>query len=207
MSSYSYHIAILNENICFTGFLIFFFFAHKKIKIFRVGGKNRVGRVTPIKQFFFLGLSNKKVRNYFFFLKFFSWPWQPVQTYLITNINIWLTLMKTRHIVHRGNSFISYWNTWNALHFFSQLHEILSMFIECIRTIIWLFFLPINHVNSTLFFLWPLCRIDINIWNGLDFKKIVGGCRGGGGTCMSEVYRYVPLLTTPFSGGDPPFYT
>ena len=52
MSSYSYHIAILNENICFTGFLNFFF-AHKKIKIFRVGGKNRVGRVTPIKQFFF----------------------------------------------------------------------------------------------------------------------------------------------------------
>ena len=32
-----------------------FFFAHKKIKIFRVGGKNRIGRVTPIKQFF-LGL-------------------------------------------------------------------------------------------------------------------------------------------------------
>ena len=55
MSSYSYHIAILNENICFTGFKKFFF-AHKKIKIFRVGGKNRVGRVTPIKQFFFLGL-------------------------------------------------------------------------------------------------------------------------------------------------------
>ena len=35
-----------------------FFFAHKKIKIFRVGGKNRVGRVTPIKQFF-LGLIGK----------------------------------------------------------------------------------------------------------------------------------------------------
>ena len=43
---------ILNENICFTGFLNFFF-AQKKIKIVRVGGKNRVGRVTPIKQFFF----------------------------------------------------------------------------------------------------------------------------------------------------------
>ena len=41
----------------FYGVLKFFFFAHKKIKIFRVGGKNRVGRVTPIKQFFFLGLT------------------------------------------------------------------------------------------------------------------------------------------------------
>ena len=50
-----HHNAILNENICSTGFLNFFF-AHKKIKLFRVGGKNRVGRVTPIKQFFFLGL-------------------------------------------------------------------------------------------------------------------------------------------------------
>ena len=36
-----------------------FFFAHKKIKIFRVGGKNRVGRVTPIKHLFFLGLRTK----------------------------------------------------------------------------------------------------------------------------------------------------
>ena len=37
----------------FYGVLKNLFFAHKKIKIFRVGGKNRVGRVTPIKQFFF----------------------------------------------------------------------------------------------------------------------------------------------------------
>ena len=48
-------VAVLcGREMCFF-YLIIVFSAHKKIKISRVGGKNRVGRVTPIKQFF-LGL-------------------------------------------------------------------------------------------------------------------------------------------------------